>query len=199
MTGFSLRDLIKPGEGAKIAMGRELSTRVIKEAAEAVKPGWRYSGPADMLKQHGQAFRGDVTPEPYRGLYGTVRECHNNALLACEAAPELRYFTGLYTVGRDVCEHSWCMTPGGTVVEVTYPTFGIAGGTRVNNPDGSLADVGWMPPEFWSYVGLEFDPAFVRAVIERYGIWWPITEVTNPFAGDLYSTPYTPSGFQVAP
>lgn len=199
MTEFSFRDLIKPGDGAVLAMAREMSARVIYEAAEPVKPGWLYTGPADMLKQHGETFRGEAMPEPYRGLIGTVRECHNNTLLACEAAPELRYFTGLYTVGRDVCEHSWAVTPGGTVVEVTYPSFGIEPGTRVTNQDGSTSVLAWMPPEYWAYCGLEFDPAFVRAVIERYGIWWPITELTNPFAGDLYSTPYTPNGFQIAP
>lgn len=197
MEGFSLRDLVKPGDGAAYSMGRELATRVMADARKARKPGWRYTGMADLLKQHGQIYRGEVTPEEYRHLYGPPTHCHRNALLACEAAPELRYFTGLYTVGRDVSAHSWCMTPGGTLVEVTYPTFGIAGGSRMGNPDGSESAVGWMPPEYWSYFGLEFSATFVRALIEKHGVWLPITEPTNPFADELYSTPYTPDGFPI--
>lgn len=194
-SGFSLRDLVKPGLGALTAMQRDVEERWRREAPSK-PPTWRYTGEAGILKAHGTFFAGHVLPDAYDDLVGPQTECHLNALAACEARPELRYFTGLYLVGQQVTQHSWCVGVDGKVVEVTFPTKGLEPNAIVAPSPGAYG-VPWMPPDYWSYCGLEFDVRFVLAVIEHYGQWLPLLEPLNPYAGELYSTPYRPGGFPI--
>lgn len=200
MEGFSFRDLVKPGAGAAQAIKSHLELGRHKELRQPVPAGWYYAGPSGLLLSHGRPFEGAVTPEPYRHLIGTPTLCHNNTLAACQADPTLRFFTGYYTVGRMMCQHSWAMMPDDTVVELTYPTFGVHPDARMaDTPEDGPSELGWMPPQFWAYFGLEFKVPFIEALIERYGLYWPLLEPGNPFYSSFMATPYTPDGFTVTP
>lgn len=195
--GFSLRDLIKPGDGAENAIRREVELRHGREAFKA-KSNWFYTGEAGMLLLNGQMFPGEVLPEQYRHLVGEPANCHANAVAACREDPTLRFFTGYYTVGRDVTQHSWCIDPLGRLVELTYPTFGVTPGSRIADEDGRPSSVGWMPPEFWRYYGLEFKVPFMDALWAKHGeIWYPMMDPDMPWHSDLMSHIYTPDGFTV--
>jgi hypothetical protein len=196
--GFSFRDLIKPGEGAAAALIRDLEARHIKESFNA-KADWFYTGEAGILQMHGVTFKGQPVPDKYRDLIGPPTRCHFNALVAARDHPELRYFTGMYTVGRMVCQHSWCVDPDGGVVELTFPTEDIDPGTPVATQPGVPPErtYVWMPPEYWAYHGLEFKTSFVEALIEKHGFYLPVLEPGNPWHDQLMSTFYSPDGFPV--
>lgn len=196
--GFSFRDLIKPGEGARAAMEDELEMRHAREAMAHPKSHWLYTGPAGVVLIHGQFFTGSVLPVQYEGDVGPMTHCHLNAYMACKAHPELRYFTGYYLVAARVAEHSWCVDPDGRVVEVTFPTKNMVGAV-VTPEAGSDERTPYMPPQFWSYYGLEFSVAFLDAVIDKFGPYLPVLDPECPYHEQMMTTWHsTPDGFDVA-
>lgn len=193
---FSFSSLIKPGDGARHAIEREINVRVARESVN-MEPEWIYSGPSSYLKQHGQYFPGVVLPDEYDHLFGPPMKCHVNTLTACADEPTLRYFTGVYTAGRTVCDHSWCVDPAGNVVEVTYPSKGVEGARMTRHEDMGVSDFEWMPPQHWYYFGLEFKPEFIGALVEEYGLYLPVLTDGNPYTEDMLSTPYSVDGWPI--
>jgi hypothetical protein len=192
MSDFKFADLIKPGEGAKAALEKEVARQA---ELEKFTPGQWYGGQAEMLKAHGTYFRGRVLPDQYDDVKGEMTQCHVNALTACEAHPELRYFTGLYAVGISITHHSWCVDPDGEVVEVTYPTKGPEAGGVIADHQHRPTNLGWLPPPSWAYIGLEFDASFIRAWYDRTGslpLLYDLPPELRPFA---FGKPYSPRGF----
>jgi hypothetical protein len=187
MGEFSFRSLIKPGEGSRRAIQQDIQERTHRDP----------DGPHAYLKRHGFTFSGRVLPEDYDDVVGPPTQCHVNSLKACLAHPELRYFTGYYTVGREVCEHSWCVDPDGEVVETTYPTRDVEHNARMARKEGGPSDFGWLPPDHWSYFGLEFDAEFVEALIEHYGLHLPVYSQHCPYHADFLSHPYSVHGWPI--
>lgn len=178
-----------------------------RAAHEQMVPGQWYSGPGEMLKMHATYFNGRELPDQYKQLQGQPTRCHLNALHACEQDPELRYFTGLYAVNYDITHHSWCVDAEGQVVEVTYPTENPGPharmGSRPYGEDGPVVptSLGWVPPNAWAYVGLEFDVSFVRQWYDQTGLL-PLLEMkghaTDAIVAKPFLKPYKASGFAIA-
>jgi hypothetical protein len=197
-SSFSFRSLIAPGEGAQLALLRDLTQRQIREH-ETVKPHrWLYMGEADYLLRSGRAFGGRVLPAQYEDVVGEPTRCHFNALHACHAHPELRYFTGFYLVSGQVGSHSWCVAPDGGVIETTFPTDTAAGTWVVPEP-GSPSRTPYMPPEYWAYYGLEFKVAFIDSIIDTFGPWLPVLDPECPYHEQMMSHSYSPDGFTPTP
>lgn len=200
---FSFRDLIKPGQGAKAALEKEVERRA---KMEKYTPGRWYGGLGEMLKAHGTYFTGSVLPDEYDDVVGQMTLCHQNTLDACEARPELRYFTGLYSVGPKIAEHSWAVDPDGKVIEVTYPTKGED--TKIMRlpeyPHGEegpavRGSLGWTPPSTWAYVGLEFDTSFVRRWFDQTQLL-PLLNGHDDMPGvgvRPFLKAYSPRGFSI--
>ena len=188
---FSFRSLIKPGQGARAGMEKEVANRA---ANESMVPGQWYSGEGEMLKSHGVYFGGRELPDQYAHLQGPMTHCHLNALQACEAEPSLRYFTGLYAVNYDITHHSWCVDENDEVVEVTYITKQTEGMVMGEHPygfDGPLvpSSLGWLPPAAWAYVGLEFDVSFVRQWYDTTGLL-PLLELKGMAPDFIVAKPF---------
>lgn len=195
-------DLIKPGEGAMAAMKKEVGARA---KAERFREGRWYGGLGEILKAHGTYFTGSELPAQYDDVQGPMGKCHINALEACEAHPELRYFTGLYAAGPRITDHSWCVDPDGKVVEVTFPTKGPDTKTMrlAEYPEGEegrpvRGTLGWTPPHTWAYCGLEFDASFVRRWVDEIQCW-PLLAVDRSepdfIARCPFVKPYSPRGY----
>lgn len=192
-TEFSLSSLFPAGMANKMALTKDLEARQARE--RAIAPGeWIYAGPADYILREGRYYPARALPDEYDHLIGTETECHPNSLLAAERSG-LRYFTGYYLVGQVCGHHSWCMDDDG-VVEVTFPTKGIAPGTLVA-PDHArgAARVPYLGPERWAYFGLEFDVAFIRSVVDEHFGTLPLLETDSPLHGDAMSHRYSVHGW----
>lgn len=157
---MSLRESLglPPGGGIRIAMELELRRRV--EAWN--RPGFAYRGSADLLLQHGQYFAGRRTPDEYAHLIGPMGGCFENAVAACEAAPELRYFLGHYdTGGGHFTPHAWCVAPDGGVVEVTLPT-------DIQRYAHVRTHLPFLPPDRYGYWGVELRPELVLWALDTF-------------------------------
>jgi hypothetical protein len=73
-----LDGVLKPGDGNRLAIRRELETRVQMWD----KPGYLYRGGADYILRHGAFYTGRVLPDQYAHLYGVANECFGNAAAA---------------------------------------------------------------------------------------------------------------------
>lgn len=192
--GFSLSSLIPAGMGNKVALTKELETRQRRE--KAIKPdGWVYAGPADYILREGRYIPARVLPDHYDDLIGAATECHLNSVIGAERSG-LRYFTGYYLVGQIVGHHSWLMDDDG-VVEVTFPTKGIAPGTMVA-PYLSSASVPYVGPERWAYFGLEFDVAFIRRAVDEFDGTLPLLENDSILHADAMSHRYSVHGWPLS-
>ena len=148
MSELKFRDLIPPGEGAKMAMRTELHRRV----KEWKLPGYHYDGGADLLLRHGTFFTGaDLRPE-YGHLRGIQSQCFASAWSAADQS-DLRLFEGYYQIGAGIfMPHAWCVAPDGVVQDVTVGGLDAVGmiqgniGTRIS------------PLEQWAYWGVEIHP-----------------------------------------
>lgn len=191
---FSFAGLIKPGTAHRHVLERQLQVQQARER-ERKPPEWRYAGESDYLLRHGQWFTGRALPDVYDDTVGAMTHCHINSLEACEAHPELRYFTGFYLVAKEVGVHSWCVAPDGGVVETTYPTKGVEPGAITVTMPGSPDGVPYLGPEHWSYFGLEFKASFVRALIAEYGLYLPVLDPICPFHETAMRTRYSVDGW----
>lgn len=155
-------DVLKPGQGAAVAVKRELELRRDKWS----RPGYHYRGGADFLLRHGQAWNGRVLPDSYDHLIGPEAQCFNNALAAAEADPSLRYVEGYYIAGGFgyAKNHAWVIDQDDQVVELTLETRDLEGATFV----GSRLPP--TPPDTWVYYGAVFDPRFVRSHADHLGL-----------------------------
>lgn len=161
---FSFRSIIKPGQGAQQAVQRFIEAKAAK--FRFPEGGDWYSCVEEMILKHGEAFTGAHLPDAYKGDVGPATHCHKNALAAALAHPELRLFTGFYSVSVEVHEHSWCVDPDGKVVELTYPVENAEGKFMAK---GEHVTMPWQAPEHWAYHGLELDASFVKAFEDRTG------------------------------
>jgi hypothetical protein len=153
--------LLKPGEAGVIALRRELERRRdtwprSTFGSDAQPPAtYVYRGGADMCLRHGRSFKGRVCPEEYRDLVGPNGRCYANALAACQAHPELRYFEGYYSWGRGhFTSHGWAVAPDDGVVELSIETWLL---DEFHGPDGQSI----MPAPTWTYWGVEFGAELV--------------------------------------
>lgn len=160
---FNLRDLVAPGVASMFALEREIERRMMVNRA---KPGYLYSGAAELLHQHGKKWHGARRPPQYTDLQGPMSRCYLNALEFCEAHPELRYFEGVYLAGTSVHHHGWCVTPDDQIVEVTLEEDYEPGMVLRH---GS-SRVPWVAPEGRAYIGVEYDTTFVRAYFDWQGL-----------------------------
>ncbi len=209
MTEFSFRSLVPPGAGAKQALAKHIAQLHLNESRRA-DPAWSYSGVGQLLLEHGTFFSGRELPDRWRHAAGSMGQCHHNSLEAALQEPELRYFTGLYMVGLRAIPHSWCVDDEG-LVELTYPTTVEAGQVAcIADEFGRATGVPWLPPNTWAYVGVEYDPAFVKEHADLRGlpIFDPHAELTTPFGCGSYRhdeplpmwlRPYHRNGFPVTP
>ncbi len=209
MSDFSFASLIKPGEGATMALKRHLHACQARDAARK-KPNWIYGGACDLLLQHGTFFTGRELDATWEHLRGPKTRCHDNSLEAAEADRTLRYFTGLYVVAGDPCPHSWCVDADGELVEVTLPNATMRGERPMTARKRGGSQRPMLTPAHWAYVGVEYDVDFIRAHSNERGL--PILDPfydQNP-TGELgcylhsedppmWSTPYSPSGFTIIP
>lgn len=197
-SSFSFAKMFKPGDGAALAILRDITQRQLRES-ETVKPhSWLYSGEAGYYLRHGRAFGGQPLPPQYEDCVGMATHCHVNSLAACRAHPELRYFTGYYLVSGQVGSHSWCVAPDGGVVETTFPTD-IPAGTWVVPEADSRSRTPYMPPEYWAYFGLEFKLPFMESLIDTFGPYLPVLDPDCPFFEQMMTNPYSPDGFTPTP
>lgn len=160
MSGF-LDGVLKPGQGAEMAVKREMEAR----RQNWTRPGYHYRGVGDFLLQHGTFWTGREIPEQYKHLVGVMGSCYANALAAVQADSSLRYVEGVYAViGRDFHGHAWCIDQNDQIVEVTAPTDP---GTvaRTNSAEDHIP---FLPVERWGYYGCAFPLAYVEAHRERY-------------------------------
>lgn len=155
-------DVLKPGQGAEVAVKRELELRRSKWS----RPGYHYKGGADFLLQHGKSWMGRELPEQYDHLVGPETHCFGNALAAAEADPSLRYVEGYYIAGGfgHARNHAWCIDQDDQVVELTLGTRDLEGAVFL----GSRLPP--TPPETWIYYGTVFDARFVRSHAESLGL-----------------------------
>jgi hypothetical protein len=159
----NFRDLIPPGEGAKMALKRELERRV---QSGNWGPEYVYQGGSDLILRHGTFFTGREVPEQYQSPAFLPNQCFGNALAAAQQWPELRYFEGVYSTGAShFTPHAWCVDAEGLVVELTMPTRELE---RYHHPDSMGGRL--STPDHWVYAGLEFDPAFVEAYMDEYDL-----------------------------
>jgi hypothetical protein len=149
----------------KLALERELHTRIDAFNRQGRAGEYLYRGAGDLLIQHGSYYTGRALPEQYRHLKGEQRECFWNSLGACEADPTLRYVEGVFSSGAGVyTTHAWCIDPAGELLDVTMPTWDLS-----RYVDG-LTGMGFMPVEKWSYWGCIFDTELVRWHSDNLGM-----------------------------
>lgn len=140
--------LLKPGQGVELSFRRELERR----RASWDRPGYLYRGAGDYLLQHGRFYSGRVIPDRFEQFRGPGGHCFDNACLAAQACPELRYVEGVYSTGNaHPMPHAWCIDPDGGVVELTAPTTNLE---RYHNEKG----LPFISPERWGYWGVIFQP-----------------------------------------
>ncbi len=167
---FSFASLMKPGEGSMRSLRMHLQACQAREVRHK-KPHWVYSGACDLLLRHGRFFNGRELPGKWEHLRGPQNACHDNALAAAEADPSLRYFTGMYVIGREPCQHSWCVDRDGGLLEVTLPNAAMRGRTPVlGDHTGDPTSLPMLTPPHWSYVGVEYSTAFVREHMDTRGL-----------------------------
>lgn len=207
---FTFASLIKPGEGVKLAMQRELEKRkALDDTRFKWEPGYVYSGAADLLLKHGEFFNGRQLPDKYERK-GESR-CFLNALETAEAHPGLRYFQGLYMVSGTSLAHAWCVDEEG-VIEATFWTVGQDDEGRrvvIKPHGGGRGSLPWSPPEHWGYWGVEFDPAWVRDWFEHtshmeYSVLDPrrqdeAARGAVPTDDWIFRHAYTPTGIRPLP
>jgi hypothetical protein len=166
MSGFKFSDLIKPGEGARLALESELRRR--RDAWS--RPGYLYRGAGDFLLQHGRYYGQPIRfadDDWYQGLagnggpYGT---CFANAVEYAEQFG-VRYCEGVYSMVGAFQAHAWCLNDADEVIEVTHLDY-VARGQR----PGDLYGHEWQPAERWGYYGVTFRPEFVRWHAENPGL-----------------------------
>lgn len=154
MSGF-LDGVLKPGDGARMAVTRELEVR----RKRWTRSDHHYRGVGDFLLQHGTFWNGRQIPAQYEPLTGPMASCYQNALEAAEADPTLRYVEGVYAViGQDFHGHAWCLDADDQVVEVTVPTEPETV-ARMVTTNGTP----YLPVERWGYFGAVINTAYVRA------------------------------------
>jgi hypothetical protein len=146
VSGFKFSDLIPPGEGARLALQRELEAR--RERWN--RPGYHYRGGGDFLLQHGQFYPGRVIPDQYADLQGEPTYCFGNAAQAALARPDLQFCEGVYALNGHFTPHAWCIDGDGGVVEVTFPT------TQWAEARDAKTYMKFNPPERWGYWGVVF-------------------------------------------
>lgn len=157
--------LLKPGEGAQIALRADLEVR--RETCEP-QPGWLYRGAGDYLLKHGQFYTGRELPDQYAPQFGGINNCFENAVLAAGTDPSLRYVEGVYAAYGGFTPHAWCIDPDGQVVELTWPT------RPEHGTDGAKDDfmgMGLVAPERMAYCGVIFPVEFMVWFGETYGEW----------------------------
>jgi hypothetical protein len=155
-----LDGVLKPGQGAELAVIRELELR----RKQWTEPGYFYRGVGDFLLQHGRFWSGSLLPEQYEQYIGPSGNCYENALAAAEADPSLRYVEGVYAiVGKDFHGHAWCIDPDDRLVELTVPTDPAVLATLTNRER-----IPWTLPERWGYFGAVLNTGYVRAHRDAY-------------------------------
>lgn len=149
--------ILKPGEAGMAALRLELERRRKVRWDLFPAPPYVYRSGADLCLRHGESFIGRVCPEPYRQHVGANGHCYLNAMLACQADPELRYFEGYYSWGKGFrwASHGWCVAPDGGVVELSVETWRL---DEYHDVGGG----GILPTERWAYYGVEFDVELVH-------------------------------------
>jgi hypothetical protein len=93
--------------------------------------GYTYTGLADLLLKHGRFFQPQLLPKSYR--LRPPRACFDNAYrLAKKSAGRLRYVEGVAAASlpeeswQPVVHHAWCVDAQDCVVDVTWPSLGLA-------------------------------------------------------------------------
>lgn len=156
-----LDGVLKPGQGAELAVKRELELR----RSQWTQPGYFYRGVGDFLLQHGRFWNGNRLPEQYEQYVGPMGNCYENALAAAEADRSLRYVEGVYAVvGKDFHGHAWCVNPDDRLVELTAPTDPAVVATAASAEDGTP----WLLPDRWGYFGAVLNTDYVRAHRDAY-------------------------------
>lgn len=159
-------DVLKPGDGNRIAMERELERR----RALWVRPGYVYRGAGDLLLRHGQFYGGREVPDEYKHLVGPESRCFGNALAAAEQDSSLRYCEGIYSPGASgvFLTHGWCVAPDGGLVELTYPTTEVH---RYRDPRTELdLNRPLTPVETWGYWGVIVHANYARHHEQAYSL-----------------------------
>lgn len=160
MSGF-LDGVLKPGQGAEIAVKREMQARMKKWD----RSGYHYKGVGDFLLQHGTFWTGRELPDQYRSLVGPPGTCYETSLAAAVADPSLRYCEGVYSlVGEDFKGHAWCIDSNDEVVELTQPSDPAT----VSRARSARTRLPFLPVERWAYFGCIFPAEYVTAHRERY-------------------------------
>lgn len=160
MSGF-LDGVLKPGQGAEMAVKREMQARIKKWT----RTGYHYRGVGDFLLQHGVFWTGRELPDKYEALKGVPGTCYETSLAAAIADPSLRYCEGVYSlVGEDFKGHAWCIDQDGEVVELTQPTDP----ETVSKAHSRRTRLPFLPVERWGYFGCVFPAEYVTAHRERY-------------------------------
>lgn len=183
---------IEPGQANRYAAEKTLAVR-----RALPKRGSAYNNAYDLLAQHGEWFGGRVTPQEFEHLRGPWQHCHRNSLDAALADSSLRYFTGYYCVAQRLLFHSWCVTPDGGAVELTFPTV-MPPGAGWQTTDGGGGEIPWLPPPHWLYVGVEYDTAFVAEAAHRRGFSLPLLDPIPESNGGpdyIFQFPYKKEGF----
>lgn len=172
MSGFKFSDLVKPGEGGRLALQAELERR----RDGWTRPGYHYKGAGDFLLREGRHygppveiaadewFGGPVgSRESSAGTGGPHGTCFVNALKYAEAEG-LRYCEGLYSLAGSFIAHAWVLTPDDRPLEVTHQDY-LGNGVKAVN----FALTPFLPAERWAYWGAVFSTEFVRWHAENVG------------------------------
>lgn len=167
-------DLGTPAERNKRIFIAELQLRDKQNRSAYRFPssdGYLYQGGgAELVLKHGQFYPGRELPNEYKHLRGEPTMCFNNALVAAETMPELRYCEGYCYTGHGYAfNHGWCVAPDGGVVEVTAPTEWEEA-KRYVNEEG----LDFMPVETWAYYGVIVATPFMRATWEYPDNTWDV-------------------------
>ena len=116
--------------------------------------GWAYRGPDDFVLRHGREFRHERCPDDV--AMGEAKNCYGNAFNLAIEREDLTYVEG-YGLRIIPCQHAWCVTDEGVVVDPTWD---------------AREDRDW--PQ--AYFGVPFKWKFVNRTIldnEYYGVLWP--------------------------
>lgn len=112
----------------------ELLVQMLREQVAAQpkfvrRATWVYGSLSELLLEKGRFFTPAELPDSVGRL--PARACYANAFAVATARSELTYVEG-YAVCEAVAEnllhinHAWCVDSGGTVVDPTWPTPGLA-------------------------------------------------------------------------